>query len=113
MISKMYKNTNLSHIKFIITIELVQTGKSCTTIIMINPKNSIMKDIPLWTISLLLLFSCAQKSDKQNQVKKSIISDEVSEHEFNVTANFNWFELKDDKPYSLEFEKESGEIIHF
>ena len=109
----MCEKTNLSRIKFIIIFELLQTAKSYKITIMINPKNSIMKYIPLWTISLLLLFSCAQKSDKQNQVKKSITSDEVSEHEFNVTANFNWFELKDDKPYSLEFEKESGEIIHF
>ena len=72
-----------------------------------------MKYILIWTLSLLFLFSCAQKSEKQNQVKKSSTSNKISEHEFNVTAKFNWFDIKDDKPYSLEFEKESGEIIHF
>jgi hypothetical protein len=72
-----------------------------------------MKYVPTWTLCLLLLFSCAQKSDKQNQVKESIPVTEVSEQEFNVTAKFNGYEMKDDKPYSLDFEKESGEILHF
>jgi hypothetical protein len=72
-----------------------------------------MKYAPIWTLSLLLLFSCAQKSDKRNQVENSVTSNEESENEFNVSAMFNWYEIKDDKPYSLEFEKESGETIHF
>jgi hypothetical protein len=113
MISQMSEKTTLNRITFMIIFELLHTAKSHKITIMINLKNYILKYIPIWTVSLVLLFSCAQKSDKQNQVKKATTSDEVSEHEFNVTANFNWFELKDDKPYSLEFEKESGEIIHF
>ena len=72
-----------------------------------------MKYIPIWTLSFLLLFSCAQKYDIQHQVKKSIALDDVSEKVFNVTAKFNWYEMMCDEPYSLEFEKESGEIIHF
>ena len=72
-----------------------------------------MKYIPIWTLSLLLLFSCAQKSDKQNQVKKALLATEVSEQEFNITARFNWYEMKDGAPYSLEFEIDSGGIIYF
>ena len=72
-----------------------------------------MKYLHIWTLSLLLLSSCAQKSDKQNQIKESIPATEVSEQEFNITAQFHWFEMKDDQPYSIQFQKDSGEIIHF
>ena len=72
-----------------------------------------MNYLPIWTLSLLLLFSCSQKAVQQNQVKKSITSNEVSEQEFNITARFNWYEVKDDAPYSLIFEIDSGGIIYF
>ena len=72
-----------------------------------------MKYIPIWILSILLLFSCAQKSEKQNQVKKAVPATEVSEQEFNITARFNSYEMKDDTPYSLIFEIDSGGIIYF
>jgi hypothetical protein len=72
-----------------------------------------MNYILIWTLSLLLLLSCSQKTAKQNQVKKSITSNEVSEQEFNITARFNWYEMKHDTPYSLIFEIDSGGIIYF
>ena len=72
-----------------------------------------MKYISILTLSLLLLFSCAQKPSKQNQVKKAIPATEVSEQEFNITARFHGYEMKDGAPYSLEFEIDSGGIIYF
>tara|TARA_R110001632_G_scaffold64960_13_gene154255 strand:- start:3353 stop:4414 length:1062 start_codon:yes stop_codon:yes gene_type:complete len=84
-----------------------------------------MKYLSILTLSFLLLFSCSKKNDKQNQVKEAVLlkkgiatdeiikNDSINKKVFSVTAKFNWFTLKDAKPYSYEFEKESGDIIIF
>jgi hypothetical protein len=74
-----------------------------------------MKHFPILVLGFLLLISCSDKSERKNQVKKiesNSTSNEI-DNEINITAKFNWFELLNDKPYSLEFEKESGEAIYF
>ena len=66
-----------------------------------------MKHFPILVLGFLLLISCSDKSERKNQVKKiesNSTSNEI-DNEINITAKFNWFELLNDKPYSLEFEE--------
>ena len=65
-----------------------------------------MKHFPILVLGFLLLISCSDKSERKNQVKKiesNSTSNEI-DNEINITAKFNWFELLNDKPYSLEFD---------
>ena len=74
-----------------------------------------MKQFLFLSFCFFLLTSCSQKAEKKKPdlVDQTVNSDKISLKDMQVTAQFSWFELKDDKPYSLEFETESGTSIHF
>jgi len=85
----------------------------------IHFKTNPMKQVLFLFLSFLLLTSCSNKTEKQTEKKKPILvdktitSEETVQKEHKITAQFSWFELKDDQPYSLKFETESGMSIHF
>ncbi len=82
-----------------------------------------MKYAPIFTLSLLLLFSCAQKANKQNQGNDPDLGEEainlddeteneaIDEDDSAIRAKFIEFSLGDAEHYT--FEKENGERIVF
>lgn len=73
-----------------------------------------MKYLPFLTFILILLFSCSKKEHRKgfNEVTDVTLQKNIKKQD-TITAKFNWYETKNDLPYSLEFETEKGKIIHF
>ena len=82
-----------------------------------------MKYLPILTLCILFLSSCAQEDNKQDQAKLTISEapsvassevtpdEEIDKKEFSIRAKFVGFSLGDAEHYS--FEKESGEAVSF